>query len=48
MNQNVLSGAKARAFQDAVCDEVNKIVTSYKLRATSGCVDIAELVARFL
>ena len=22
MNQNVLSGAKARAFQDAVCDEV--------------------------
>lgn len=24
MNQNVLSGAKARAFQDAVCDEVVK------------------------
>lgn len=24
MNQNVLSGAKARAFQDAVCDEVIK------------------------
>lgn len=22
MNQNVLSGAKARAFQDALCDEV--------------------------
>lgn len=24
MNQNILSGAKARAFQDAVCDEVIK------------------------